>query len=148
MLNRDQFDTRYTDLFLCQTNIHNSSCNVPHYLHSNTILNQLENSFFFCSFSAKQICNNFFKTGYYVYQVGTMYAKYGFERNYFTNKLLEVGTKCSPNSQVKTQSFLSKIIVKYSINQSLLSPHNRYSNTPLVDLCSIPNLTKIVSSQK
>lgn len=30
------------------------------------------------------------------------HAKYGFERNYFTNKLLEVGTKCSPNNQVKT----------------------------------------------
>lgn len=30
------------------------------------------------------------------------HAKYGFERNYFTNKLLEVGTKFAPNSQVET----------------------------------------------
>lgn len=30
------------------------------------------------------------------------HAKYGFERNYFTPKLLEVGTKFAPNSQVET----------------------------------------------
>lgn len=39
-------------------------------------------------------------------KLDTMYikyhAKYGFERNYFTPKLLEVGTKFAPNSQVET----------------------------------------------